>query len=198
MNKGTVVTAIFICGIFALTGCAAKKEFTSAGIAPSTASTAAETADKAANPSPDSTGKGVSGTTMSSIAAEDAAKAAATTGHSEVSQAKEKLQTVYFDFDAYLLSTAARDTLTRNASVLSDDKLVRIIIEGHADERGSDDYNLALAEKRALSAKRYLESLGIDAKRMEIISYGEDKPAVAGNDEAAWSRNRRVDFVGAN
>lgn len=73
----------------------------------------------------------------------------------------------------------------------------QIIIDGHAYERGSDEYDLALAEQRATAVRRYLEGLGINRERMEITGYGEDKPALAGHDEAAWSRNRRVDFVGA-
>ena len=193
MKTNTFFATTVIIATFLLTGCAGKKEL--AGIAPS--STAASTAETVAKPAQTyNSGKGVSDTHVSesSIAADDAAK---TDANSEHTFSGKEMETVYFDFDAYLLSSEARNSLTRNAALLGENKLVRVIIEGHADERGSDDYNLALAEKRALSAKRYLESLGIDTERMEIISYGEDKPAVAGKDEAAWSKNRRVDFVGA-
>lgn len=183
-----------ICGSFALSGCAGKKDLTSAELAPTSAKTATTAAapsqaqQAAEKPAPSTA---IAGTT---IASDDLARSA---GSVQPDSAKGNLDTVYFDFDAYLLSAATRETLTRNASLLGENKLTRIIIEGHADERGSDEYNLSLAEKRATAARRYLESLGIDPARMEIISYGEDKPAVAGDDEAAWSKNRRVDFVGA-
>lgn len=193
MTKNSFFAATVIIATFLLTGCAGKKQLT--GIAPSP--TSASTAEIAAKPSQtDKNGKGVSGTHLSesSIAADDAARTGANIEHT---LSGKEMEPVYFAFDAYLLSSEARNALTSNAALLDENKLVQVIIEGHADERGSDDYNLALAEKRALSAKRYLESLGIDAERMKIISYGEDKPAVAGKDEAAWSKNRRVDFVGA-
>ena len=105
------------------------------------------------------------------------------------------LDTVYFDFDAYLLSAEAREILARNARFLGADAAARVTLEGHADERGSDEYNLALAEQRGVAVRRYLASLGIGEDRMEVVSYGEDKPAATGSDEAAWIKNRRVEFV---
>ena len=71
---------------------------------------------------------------------------------------------------------------------------VQVVIEGHCDERGSDEYNLALGESRALAAKNYLVSLGINENRLSVISYGEEKPAVMGSDEEAWAQNRRAEF----
>jgi peptidoglycan-associated lipoprotein len=106
-----------------------------------------------------------------------------------------RLDTVYFDFDSCLLNVEARNTLTRNARWLDENRRTRVIIEGHADERGSDEYNLALAEKRALAAQRYIETLGANPGRMETISYGENQPAVTGHDEATWAKNRRVEFI---
>jgi peptidoglycan-associated lipoprotein len=72
---------------------------------------------------------------------------------------------------------------------------VRIRVEGHADERGETEYNLALGDKRARSVKKYLEDLGVTSDRMEVVSYGEEKPAVVGSNEEAWSKNRRAEFV---
>ena len=196
MKKTTLLAVTAICGIFTLTGCASKKEFTSADLAPASSTSAAVAAQAAKSAASPAVEKGLPNTALTdpSIASEDLAKGSA----NAVENAKPKaaLETVYFDFDAHLLGAEARETLARNAALLNESKATRVVIEGHADERGSDDYNLALAEKRGAAAGRYLESLGIGAERMEIISYGEDKPAVAGHDEAAWSKNRRVDFVG--
>ncbi|WP_224984345.1 peptidoglycan-associated lipoprotein Pal [Geomonas agri] len=104
------------------------------------------------------------------------------------------LEKIYFDFDSDVLSDAARKTLTENYAKLKAMPNVKIRIEGNCDERGSDEYNLALSERRAQSAMKYLVSLGIPASRLSTIGYGEEKPAVAGHDEAAWAKNRRDEF----
>ena len=105
------------------------------------------------------------------------------------------LETVYFEFDKSDLSKDARDTLSRNAQVLLKSKSgMNIKIEGHCDERGSAEYNLALGERRAKSAQQYLLTLGVQPDRLSVISYGKEKPAVPGGDESAWSKNRRAEF----
>ena len=101
---------------------------------------------------------------------------------------------VYFDFDAYNLRSDARDALQHNAQLLRDNPDVRIQIEGNCDERGSDEYNLALGKKRAEAAKSYLVDLGIDPSRISTLSYGEENPAVRGHNEMAWAQNRRDEF----
>lgn len=106
------------------------------------------------------------------------------------------LETVYFDFDKSDLRKDARDVLSKNAeALLKQIADAKIKIEGHCDERGSDEYNMALGDRRAKSVAKYLTSLGIKADRISTISYGEEKPAVQGHDEAAWSKNRRAEFV---
>ncbi|HPX61573.1 MAG TPA: peptidoglycan-associated lipoprotein Pal [Deltaproteobacteria bacterium] len=106
------------------------------------------------------------------------------------------LETVYFDFDKSDLRKDARDVLYKNAELLlKTDQTAKIRIEGNCDERGSAEYNLALGERRAKAAQKYLQTLGVAADRISIISYGKEKPAVDGHDEAAWSKNRRGDFV---
>jgi len=106
------------------------------------------------------------------------------------------LETVYFDFDKSDLRQDARDTLSKNAEALLKKVAdAKIKIEGHCDERGSDEYNLALGDRRAKSVAKYLTTLGIAADRISTISYGKEKPAVQGSDEAAWSKNRRAEFV---
>lgn len=104
------------------------------------------------------------------------------------------MKNIYFDFDQFTLSAEARNVLADNAKYLQANSGVQIVIEGHCDERGSDEYNLALGESRALAAKDYLVSLGVSAKRLSVISYGEEKPAVRGATEDAWAKNRRAEF----
>ena len=101
---------------------------------------------------------------------------------------------IYFDFDKFTLSAEARQTLADNANYLKAHSGTQVVIEGHCDERGSDEYNLALGESRALAAKNYLVSLGVSASRLSVISYGEEKPAAMGSNEEAWAKNRRAEF----
>ncbi len=103
-------------------------------------------------------------------------------------------QVIYFDFDSDAITDEARAILDAKIPVLNANPDVRIRIAGHADERGSDEYNMALGQRRAAAAKRYLTQHGIADDRIEIISYGEERPAVQGHDESAWSKNRRDEF----
>ncbi len=104
-------------------------------------------------------------------------------------------QDISFDFDKYDLRTDARTVLDRKASFLNQNSSVRVQIEGHCDERGTNEYNLALGERRANAAKQYLTTAGISAGRLSTISYGEERPLDPGHNEAAWARNRRAHFV---
>jgi peptidoglycan-associated lipoprotein len=108
--------------------------------------------------------------------------------------ASEALQRIFFEFDQYTLSTEARRTLADNADYLKENPQIKVLIEGHCDERGSDEYNLALGEKRAQAVKNYLVSLGVEPGRLSVISYGEELPLDPGRGEEAWSRNRRAEF----
>ena len=105
-----------------------------------------------------------------------------------------KLTRIYFDFDQYILTKVSQDTLYMNAQVLKAAPAAKVVIEGHCDERGSDEYNLALGEKRAIATKNYMISLGVDAGQLSTISYGEEAPLDMGDDEAAWAQNRRAEF----
>lgn len=98
---------------------------------------------------------------------------------------------VFFAFDRYDLSAEAREQLEKQAAWLKTHRHVTVTIEGHADERGTREYNLALGERRANSIKNYLVALGIDASRIEVVSYGKERPAVIGSNEEAWAQNRR-------
>jgi len=106
-----------------------------------------------------------------------------------------KAETVYFAFDDYTLTKEAHTALNSFGDHLKAHKSAQVQIEGHCDERGSVEYNLALGEKRAQSVKAYLASLGVEAGRLQTISFGEEKPAVEGHDDSAWSKNRRAEFV---
>ena len=106
------------------------------------------------------------------------------------------LQTVYFDFDKSDLRSDTRNALNKNAEfLLKAQPNAKVRIEGHCDERGSAEYNLALGERRATSALQYLITLGVKADRLSTVSYGKEKPAVQGHDDAAWAKNRRAEFV---
>jgi len=104
------------------------------------------------------------------------------------------LETVYFDYDSYVLKQEAQTLLQKNATFLKEDPSMAITIEGHCDERGSDEYNLALGDQRAKAIRDYLVALGIGANRLAMVSYGEERPAVPGHDETSWEKNRRAEF----
>lgn len=104
-------------------------------------------------------------------------------------------QTVYFDFDSYEIRADARPALRSNADKMNAGVGGTVTIEGHCDERGSEEYNLALGERRANAVKRYLVDLGVPSSRLNTVSFGESRPSVQGHDESAWRYNRRADFV---
>lgn len=104
-------------------------------------------------------------------------------------------ETVYFAFDDYTLNGEAQSKLQGLADHLKKSQGALVQVEGHCDERGSIEYNLALGERRAQSVKNYLTQLGVDAGRLSTISYGEEKPAAEGHDESAWAKNRRAEFT---
>ena len=101
---------------------------------------------------------------------------------------------IYFDFDRSELTQSARSTLDAKIAVLNSNPGVKVRVAGNADERGSDEYNMALGQRRAAAAKRYLSQHGIDEARIEAVSYGEERPAMRGKGESAWSQNRRDEF----
>jgi peptidoglycan-associated lipoprotein len=105
------------------------------------------------------------------------------------------LGTVYFDYDRYEIRADAKPTLRANAeAIMAKEDGGTVTIEGHCDERGSEEYNLALGDRRASGVKQYLVDLGVPASRLRTVSFGEAKPAVVGHDESAWRYNRRSEF----
>lgn len=102
---------------------------------------------------------------------------------------------VYYDFDQSSIKAGQKERIENNAMYLKDNSRVMVTVEGNCDERGTNEYNMALGERRALGAKKYLMNLGVPGNRISTISYGEEKPLNHGHDELAWSQNRRADFV---
>ena len=101
---------------------------------------------------------------------------------------------IYFDYDSATLSSSSRQSLTELAPQLQRARQVRVRVEGHTDDRGSDEYNIALGERRAKAAVDYLVAMGVPTSRVTLLSLGEEQPAELGRDEDAWSRNRRAEF----
>ena len=103
-------------------------------------------------------------------------------------------QKIFFDFDRFDIRNEYQDTLRAKADVLKRYSQINVMIEGHCDERGTEEYNMALGERRARAAYEYLLKLGVSPNQLQMISYGKDRPAVMGSDESAWSQNRRDEF----
>lgn len=105
------------------------------------------------------------------------------------------LRDITFDYDRAEINDSSRAELSRNAEWLVKNPTARILVEGHCDDRGTSQYNLALGEKRASSVKEYLGSAGVDGSRIEIVSYGKERPLDPRQNEEAWAKNRRAHFV---
>ncbi len=124
---------------------------------------------------------------VAQAAAESRAKAAAMNELTSV--------VIHFDFDSYELDEEARATLALKADLMRRYGAVRVVIEGHCDERGTEEYNLALGERRARAAYEHLVILGVNPERMSIVSFGEERPIDPAHNETAWAKNRRAEFV---
>lgn len=111
-----------------------------------------------------------------------------------VEEMVQNFSKVHFEFDSSELSGGSSDALRANAGIMQKFTGIRVEIQGHADERGTTEYNLALGQKRATSVRDTLVGMGVADARLKIVSYGEEKPAVSGHSETAWSANRRAEF----
>ncbi len=112
-----------------------------------------------------------------------------------VAQSRGYIQDAFFDFNESTLSSEAQAALSASADWLKKNAQYNLLVEGHCDERGTEQYNLALGDRRANTAKEYLMTLGVDAGRIRTVSYGEERPFDNGHDEAAWAKNRRAHLV---
>ena len=140
----------------------------------------------------------VSGDSASTSASNTASSSSASSSAADKTPAEKLAQvgdTVNFGFDSAALTVSARSTLNRQAAFLSLNPDLMIVIEGHADERGTREYNLALGDRRATAVRDYLVAKGINSARVRTVSYGKERPAVSGSDEAAWAKNRRAATV---
>ena len=163
----------------------------SSGDSSSTTTTASSDASSSSS---SSSGDGSSSSSSSS--ASDSSSASAGAGSSTSTRTPaEKLtaigNTVFFAFDSAALDPRAQQTLSRQAAFLKANPSIKIPIEGHCDERGTREYNLALGERRASASRDFLLAQGIDAARVRIVSYGKERPVVEGSKESAWAKNRR-------
>ncbi|PLY01474.1 MAG: peptidoglycan-associated lipoprotein [Desulfuromonas sp.] len=143
--------------------------------------------------SDDGSGSTAAGSTSSS--GQDGTFSSQDVSESSDANVPASLQRIHFDFDSYVLTGSAKAALEDNAAHLKANPNKRVQIEGHCDERGSDEYNLVLGEKRARATKAYLVTLGIDSRRLSVISFGEERPLDPSSTERAWAKNRRAEFV---
>ncbi len=170
-----VIPVILLLSIFVLWGCPKKAEVTTAPETPKEEAAPAKEEPKAEEPKAEAPAK--------EEPKEQAA--AASTG----------LQPVYFDFDRSFIRDDAKSVMKANAEWLKANPSVKIKIEGNCDERGTKEYNQALGQRRATSAKKYLTDLGISSKRISLISYGKEKPTCTEHNADCWQKNRRDDLV---
>ena len=136
-------------------------------------------------------GASASGTAQSNVATVDLAKGGAA-GTAMMAAPSQRI--VYFDFDSYAIKDEFKGVIDGHARALAASRDKRMVVEGHTDERGGREYNLALGQKRAEAVVRSLELLGVGGQQLEAVSFGEERPAVQGSDETAWARNRRAEL----
>lgn len=164
--------------------------------------TASTTSSDSASNSASSSASGASSASASSSGSSSSSGTSASSSSSSSDDAMtpaDKLarvgNTVYFDFDSAALSYDAQVTLSRQHAFLQVNPEAVVVIEGHADERGTREYNLALGDRRASAARDYLLAKGIDAARIRTVSYGKERPAMSGSNETSWAKNRRAATV---
>jgi peptidoglycan-associated lipoprotein len=129
-------------------------------------------------------GAGAAGTSQSAV----------TTVNTGAAQAASAPRIVYFDFDSYTIRDEYRSVIETSAKALSGARTRRVTVEGHTDERGGREYNLALGQKRAETVARAMTLLGVNAEQVEAVSFGKERPVASGSDEAAWAKNRRAEI----
>ena len=155
--------------------------------------TACETASNVAGDS--ASGSSSSSATAAGSTSSSASSSTTATQMSDAEKLAQVGNTVYFGFDSSELAGEAQATLDRQAAFLNVNPTLVVIIEGHADERGTREYNLALGDRRAVAVRDYLLAKGLNAARVRTVSYGKERPAVSGSNEEAWAKNRRAATV---
>jgi len=155
--------------------------------------TACETASNVAGDS--ASGSSSSSATAAGTTSSSASSSTTATQMSDAEKLAQVGNTVYFGFDSSELAGEAQATLDRQAAFLNVNPTMVVIIEGHADERGTREYNLALGDRRAVAVRDYLLAKGLNAARVRTVSYGKERPAVSGSNEESWAKNRRAATV---
>ena len=155
--------------------------------------TACETASNVAGDS--ASGSSSSSATAAGSTSSSASSSTTATQMSDAEKLAQVGNTVYFGFDSSELAGEAQATLDRQAAFLNVNPTMVVIIEGHADERGTREYNLALGDRRAVAVRDYLLAKGLNAARVRTVSYGKERPAVSGSNEESWAKNRRAATV---
>ena len=183
---------------FFIAACETASQTTADSSGESSSSTAASSASTTAS-SGSSGSSGSSSSSASSSGSASSSSSSSSSGMTDKASAEEALaaigNTVYFAFDSSALNAETEGTLMRQAAFLSANPALTVTIEGHCDERGTREYNLALGERRATAARDFLLAQGVDSARIRTISYGKERPAVAGSNESAWAKNRRAATV---
>jgi peptidoglycan-associated lipoprotein len=177
-----VIFVLFTFGMTIFTGCAEKKSVVK--------SDTTQVQETAPTPIPQETAQKASPAEAAKIkdsAVEQSSLMGAT--------AKSPVSDINFDFDSSAIGPDARKILNVNADFFSKNKVSAVVVEGHCDERGTAEYNMALGQRRAQETKKYLVNLGINESKITTISYGEERPLDTGNNEEAWAKNRRAHFV---
>ena len=184
--------ALFAVAFF-VAACETASQITTDSAGDSTASSSSSTASASGSSSSGSSGSSSSSSSGSSSSSASSSAAAGT------DSAADKLasigNTVYFSYDSAALDGNSQATLYRQAAFLNGNPSLTVTIEGHCDERGTREYNLALGERRAAAARDYLLAQGVDPARIKVISYGKERPAMAGSNEESWAKNRRAATV---
>jgi len=177
---------VMAAGLLMFSGCAKQAVKSDAGVSQAGQDAAALEAEKA---------RRAAEIEAARLAAERDAKRLAEEAQLRAARNKFMNEHIYFEFDSAVLTPSAVAVLKEKAAWLKDQPTVNVLIEGHCDERGTNEYNLALGERRAQSAKAFLVNMGIASARLTTVSYGEERPLDPGHNEAAWAKNRRAQFV---
>ncbi len=184
--KNFVIAVLTMVSIIAFAGCSQKKIATT-DPAPAPATKPATPPDKATMPAEPNK------IPTESVTSLDKDKNASVPAY--VRELQAKMTDVYFDYDSYDLSEEGKKAVRSLADILAKNNKVTVTVEGHCDERGTNEYNLALGDRRAKAVKDYLSALHVPANKVELISYGEEKPACTESTEACWAKNRRAHFA---
>ena len=193
MKRRFALIAVLLLSAGLLTGCPKRPEVAQAG--PGAVGPGAATAPVAPVPVPSPQAGDVPVTRPAPPAETPVRPGAPVAPAAQPAPAAVPLQDIFFDFDMSNIRDDQRAALDGNLTWLKAYATAKIIIEGHADERGTNEYNLALGERRAKATSDYLVAAGVGAGRISIVSYGEERPFVLGHDESAWKWNRRAHFV---